>query len=93
MALIGTVGQMRIVVWTDHDQPHFHVEKKDEYEARVSIKDIEIIDYKWQRAGKEMSSTELKILKKWLDELSKKNNKVTNLEIIKIIWDALNPKD
>jgi len=93
MALIGTVGQMKVIIWTDHNPPHFHVEKKDEYEARLSIDTIEIIDYKWQKSGKEMTSSELKTIKKWLNEPSKKNNKVTNLERIKIVWDALNPKE
>jgi len=90
MATIGKVGQMKIIVWTDHNPPHFHVEKKDEYEARISIKTLKIIDYKYQKNNKTMSSTGSKNLLKWLNSPSKKNPNITNLEGVKYAWNILN---
>jgi len=90
MATIGKVGQMKIIVWTDHNPPHFHVEKKDEYEARISIKTLKIIDCKYQKNNKEISSTEMKTLKRWLKLPNKKYPGITNLAGIEFLWDAIN---
>ena len=90
MATIGTVGQMKIIVWTDHNPPHFHVEKKDEYEVRISIETLKIIDYKYQKNNKTMSSTESKNLLKWLNSPNKKYPAITNLVGIKFAWDSIN---
>lgn len=90
MAYLGNVGQMRIIVWTDHTPPHFHVEKIGEYEARIDTKTLKIINYKWQKNNKEMSSTEIKNLQIWLKKQSKKNPALTNLEAIDFAWKILN---
>ena len=90
MATIGTVGQMKVVVWTDHNPPHFHVTKLGEYEVRITIKNLKILDYKWQKNNTEMSSTEKSNLKKWLQSPSKKNKSLTNLQGIKFAWKILN---
>ena len=91
MATLGTVGQMTVIVWTDHNPPHFHIEKTGEYDVRISIESLKIIDYKWQKNNKSMSSTEIRNLNKWLKEPSKKYPSITNLQRIEIAWDALNP--
>ena len=90
MAHAGNVGQLSIDVYTDHNPPHFHVTKKDEFEVKISIKNFKIIDYKWQKNNKEISSKELKDLIKWIHTPYHKNKKVTNLEAIQMFWDSMN---
>jgi len=90
MAHIGEVDELKIDVYTDHNTPHFHVTKKDWFELQISIKDRNILSYKWQKNGKEISSKEFKNLSKWLDSPYPKNKKVTNAETIQISWDILN---
>lgn len=91
MALLGTIKQMRIVVWTDHAPPHFHVEKKDSYDARIDIKTLRILDYKWQKNNKTMTSNDFDLLLDWLDQTSRKENNITNKDRVIIVWNALNP--
>lgn len=90
MATMGKVGQMKIIVWTDHNPPHFHVEKIGEYDAKIDIKTLKILSYKWQKNNKTMSSTEIKNLQIWLKSPTKKYPKITNLEGIKFAWDSIN---
>ena len=82
---------MRVIVWTDHIPLHFHVEKIGEYDVRIDIKTLKILSYKWQKNNKEMSSTEMKNLKDWLEKKSIKDKTITNLRGIKFAWKILNP--
>lgn len=91
MAYAGTVNKLRIEVWTDHNPPHFHAVKKDSFDVRISINDVKVISYKWQKRGKEISSNEIKELKKWLNSKSIKNKNITNQEKIIILWNGINP--
>lgn len=90
MAHIGEVDEMRIDVYTDHQPPHFHVLKKDNFELQMTIKGLKILDYRWQKNSKKISSSELKNLMKWLDSPYSKNKKISNLETIEISWNILN---
>ncbi len=90
MAYIDTVKGMKIEVYTDHNPPHFHVTKIDNFEVRLSIKNIKVLSYKWQKSGKEISSKELDAIKIWYH--SKKKN-IPNEQKVKMFWDGLNPKN
>lgn len=92
MAYVGTVDGIDIHVYTDHEPEHFHAIKKDEFEARISTDTLEVIGYKWKKQNKELSSSELKNIKKWLNQPSKKYRGVTNYQRIRIFWDGLNPE-
>jgi hypothetical protein len=91
MAYAGTVKGLLIEVWTDHNPPHFHATKNDSFNVRIAINNDEVISYKWQVGGKEISAQELKAIKIWLDQPSTENRQITNREKIIILWDALNP--
>lgn len=90
MAHIGDIDELSINVYSDHGIPHFHVLKKDNFELKISINDLKIIDYKWQKNNKKISSSELKKLIQWLNSPYIKNKKITNLEIIEISWNTMN---
>lgn len=89
MATMGRIKDIVIRVYTDHNPPHFHVIKKDEYDVRITIKNQKILSYEWQKDGIEMSAKEYKNLLDWLDQPNKKNKKISNLEAISIVWNAL----
>lgn len=90
MAHVGNINQLSIDVYTDHEPIHFHVTKKDEFEVKIDFYTLKVLGYKWQKNGKEISSKEMKDLKKWLNEKSDKNKKITNYEGIKFFWDGMN---
>jgi hypothetical protein len=90
MAYVGSVSELSIDVYTDHTPSHFHVLKKDWFEVKISITSQEVIGYKWQKNGKEISSKELKDLQKWLKEKNKDEKDITNLSAIKYLWKAMN---
>jgi len=90
MASIGKIKGLEIQVYTDHNPPHFHVVKKDEYEIKISIKGLKILKYSWQKDNKKISSKELKALENWLTKDNTKNKKMTNKEAIQFAWKILN---
>jgi len=90
MAHVGDVGQLSVDVYTDHEPLHFHVLKKDAFEVKIELNTLNILGYKWQKNGKEISESELKNLKNWLKMKSIKNKKFTNFEAIKFLWDSMN---
>jgi len=91
MAYIGNVGQLEIQVYTDHNPPHFHVVKKDEFEVTINIKTLKTINYKWQKNNKIISSSELQKIILWINKPYIKDKEISNLRAIKIIWGSLNP--
>lgn len=90
MANAGSVDGMKIDIYTDHGEPHFHILKKNYFELRMSIKNQQIIDYKYQKDNKTITKKELKKIIKWLNIKSKKQPKITNIEVIKLAWDTMN---
>jgi len=90
MASIGIIKDLKIEVYTDHAPVHFHITKKDCYEVRIDFKTLEVISYKWQKNGKEISSSDIKQLKTWLNLKNLKNEKMTNNEAILFAWKLLN---
>lgn len=90
MAHIGDIGQLSIDVYTDHEPKHFHVKKKDEFEVKLTIKSLAIIDYVWQKNNKEISTKEIKSIKEWLISKNIKNKKLTNKEAINFAWNIMN---
>jgi len=90
MATIGRVGDITVKVFTDHRPVHFHLEKKDKYEAKIELKTLKILSYKWQKDGSEVSSKDIRKLADWLNAPSKKNKKITNYELIDAVWSTMN---
>jgi hypothetical protein len=90
MALIGKPNGLIVQVYTDHNPPHFHVVKKDNYEVCISIKNQKILVYKSHKDGKEMSSSEYKVIINWLSSKNKDEKNITNLQAIKLVWKSLN---
>jgi hypothetical protein len=93
MAQIGRIKDLIVRVYTDHVPPHFHVLKKDEFEVRILIKTLEVLNYVWQKKNKEISSKELKLIRKWLEEPNHKNHKISNDEAIEFAWGIINEQD
>ena len=91
MAKVGEIDDLIIQVYTDHNPPHFHVIKKDAFEVRISIKTVDIINYKWQKGNKEISTSELKKISKWLKS-NYKNKQITNRDAVEMFWDGMNSK-
>jgi len=89
MVKVGQINGLIIEVYTDHDPAHFHVTKKDKFEVRLNLKNMEILSYKWQKDGSEISSTELKKISRWLKD-KYKNKNITNKDAIEIFWDGMN---
>lgn len=90
MATIGRISELTITVYTDHGPPHFHVIKKDGYEVRIRIDNFKILDYKWQKKGKEISSSDMNTLKIWLTKHYFKDRSITNYSAIKFAWEIMN---
>ena len=90
MVTVGVMDDFTILVYTDHNPPHFHLLKKGEFEAKINIETLEVFGYKFQRSGKTVRGSDLRKLKKCLNQTSSKNKKNTNKEIIEISWSILN---
>ena len=80
---------------------HFHLVKKDKYEARIKIpkelpseiSELEIMNYKFQKSEKDkVTNQDLKNLLLFLKEKSKINEDSINFNVMKTVWKALNPK-
>ena len=86
MALIGKCDNDKVEVYTAHSPIHIHW-KGCEIDV-TDINNILVLDG-------DLSERELKKKKKWLNEYCSRKNmgKMTNLEAIYAIWDALNPEE
>ena len=100
IALIGKTKDLEIQVCTDNKPMHFHLVKKDKYQARIKIpKDIpseiselEIMNYKFQKSEKDkVTNQDLKALLLFLKEKSKLNEDSINFKMMQALWKALNP--
>lgn len=89
MAKVGTIGDLSIQVYTDHEPIHFHLIKTDKYEARIDVRSLKVLSYKWQKDGATLSSNDIKKVNKWLDKPFKNSN-ITNRKMIKIFWNSMN---
>ena len=86
MALIGKWDNDKVEVYTDHTPIHIHWKG-----CKIDVTDknnITVLDGN-------LSERELNLFKKWLNEYCSRKNmgKMTNLEAIYAIWDALNPDE
>lgn len=95
MVHIGSVKTISIDVYDDHGFPHFHITKKDCYEAKVKIKDLKVFGYNWQQDGKELKGREYMQLLAWLEKdytkgLPKNYPKISNLLQIQMQWNIMN---
>jgi len=89
MAMAGKVKELNVIVWTDHNPPHFHIIKRDLFDVLINIETLEIMKYKFQKNNNsKLSSIELKNVSAWL---YKKINNISNINRIKILWNGLNP--
>jgi hypothetical protein len=89
MAKVGIINDLTIEVYTDHNPPHFHVTKKDKFEARMDIKTLDVISYKWQKGNSEISASEINKISKWLDK-KYPGKDITNKDLIGIFWKSMN---
>jgi hypothetical protein len=101
IALVGKTKGLEIQVCTDTKPMHFHLVKKDKYQARIKIpkelpseiSELEIMNYKFQKSEKVVvTNQELKNLLLFLKEKSKINEDLSNFNVMKTVWKALNPK-
>ncbi len=90
MATVGTMDDFTILVYNDHNPPHFHLLKNGEFEAKINIETLEVFAYKFQKNGKTVSGSDLRKLKRWLEEKNLRNSKITNKEAIQFSWEILN---
>ena len=82
---IGKIGKLEVNVQTGGDPPHFHVIKRDFYDIKIKISNLEILGYEWQINNAEISEDELEELKEWLSEKYNFSN-LSNSGYIKFIW-------
>jgi hypothetical protein len=101
MALVGKTKDLEIQVYTDHEPMHFHLVKKEKYQARIKIPkelpseifELEIMNYKFQKSKKDkVTNQDLKALLLFLKEKSKINEDSINFKMVHTLWKALNPK-
>ena len=101
MALVGKTRGLEIQVYTDHEPMHFHLVKKDKYEARIkiprelpsAISELEILNYKFQKSEKDIiTNQDLKLLQSWMGERNKNSPEITNFQATCFLWDSLNQK-
>ena len=101
IALVGKTKGLEIQVCTDTKPMHFHLVKKDKYQARIKIpkelpseiSELEIMNYKFQKSEKDkVTNQDLKNLLLFLKDKSKLNEVSSNFKMIQTLWKALNPK-
>ncbi len=101
MALVGKTKDLEVQVYTNHEPMHFHLVKKNKYEARIKvpkdlpteISELEIMNYKFQKSKKyKVTNQDLKDLFLFLKEKSKINEDMNNFYVMKTVWKALNPE-
>jgi hypothetical protein len=100
IALVGKTKGLEIQVCTDTKPMHFHLVKKDKYQARIKIpkelpseiSELEIMNYKFQKCEKEEVTTQdLNSVLLFLKEKSKISEDSINFKMIHAFWKALNP--
>ena len=100
MALVGKTKGLEIRVYTSQEPMHFHLVKKDKYEARIkipkelpsTISDLELLNYKFQKSDKDIvTNQDLRTLLLFLKEKSKINDDSNNFKMMQALWKALNP--
>lgn len=91
MAKIGKVKGMDIQVYKgkEHNPPHLHAIKKDEFDVRITFKNKKVLSYAKQIKGKEISTSELEAIKSWLNRPHHKIKTSTNFEIAKLFWGSI----
>ena len=101
IALVGKTKGLEIQVCTDTKPIHFHLVKKDKYQARIKIpkelpseiSELEIMNYKFQKSEKDkVTNQDLNSVLLFLKEKSKINEDSINFKMIHTLWKALNPK-
>ena len=101
MALVGKTKGLEIQIYTDHEPMHFHLVKKDKYQARIKIpkelpseiSELEIMNYKFQKSDKDIiTNQDLKLLQSWMGERNKNRPEITNFQATCFLWDSLNQK-
>ena len=93
MATVGRFEDFNVQVYTDHEPIHFHILKKDQYEVRMQLSPLKVLSYKWQKDGKEVTGSDMKKIKKWLQDTSKKDKRMSNKDAIKFAWSILNENE
>jgi hypothetical protein len=88
MASAVRFGQFEIQVYNDHAPMHFHLIKKDCYEARINVKTLELLDYKWKKNKCEMTQTDREYMEAVLKQKYKKGQNYRQ-RIIEL-WNDLN---
>ena len=101
IALVGKTRGLEIQVHTSQEPMHFHLIKKDKYEARIkipkelpsAISELELLNYKFQKSDKDIvTNQDLKLLQSWMGERNKNRPEITNFQAISFLWDSLNSK-
>jgi len=101
IALVGKTKDLEIKVYTANTPMHFHLVKKNKYEARIKvpkelpteISKLEIMNYKFQSSEKEeVTRQDLENLLLFLREKSKINEDMNNFKMLQAFWKGLNPK-
>lgn len=69
--------------------PTFHLEKINQFEIVLQIKNLKIVETKW--VGKEPNKQDFKTIIDWFIKTNDKFN-VTNWEFMKTLWNNENPK-
>jgi hypothetical protein len=101
IALVGKTRGLEIQVHTSQEPMHFHLVKKDKYEARIkipkelpsTISELELLNYKFQKSDKDIvTNQDLRTLLLFLKEKSKINDDSNNFKMMQALWKALNPK-
>ena len=93
MARIGVFGQYKVEVYEDHNPPHFHFTKKDCFEVTMTIEDLDIVHYKWQKDKKGITRKDIDKLVEFLESPSIRTPKMTNYERLWDFWESMNPSD
>ena len=101
MALVGKTKDLEVQVYTHHEPMHFHLVKKNKYEARIKvpkdlptvISELEIMNYKFQKSKKDkVTNQDLKDLLLFFREKSKINEDMNNFKMLQAFWKGLNPE-
>jgi hypothetical protein len=97
-ALAGTAGQYSFWVYFEPlGNPSFHFCHKTDFEVVLQIKDLRILEVKKSegrfsfKKGDALPKSLQGVVEGFLSQTSQKNPKLTNREVIALLWDSLNP--